>query len=683
MSNRLIKETSPYLLQHANNPVDWYAWRPEAFTRAQSEDKLILVSIGYSTCHWCHVMEHESFEDEDVANIMNELFVCIKVDREERPDVDMIYMEAVQMISGSGGWPLNCFLLPDGTPIYGGTYFPPEERYGRPSWRQLLLNISKSYQTQRSVVIEQAQKLKEVIQNNEKRFISPLVVTETQPTIFDIEKLFDSLQKDFDSRNGGMGAAPKFPQTASIDLLFTIHYYSKKQEALNHACLSLDKMISGGIYDQLRGGFSRYATDAAWLVPHFEKMLYDNALILRSLADGYRLTSSNKYKNAIEETVGFIDAEMTHPEGGLFTALDADSEGVEGKFYVWTKKEIDKLLGSDNDLFCKLYDVTEHGNWEEVNILNLPVEIEAYCHQHSLQPGDIYKSLTTSKQKLLEERNKRIHPGLDDKILMGWNALMITALSECGQALNNLTLIDKAIYHYNKACEYFKSSEAYWYRTYKNGQRSYQAMLDDYSYWIEASISLHQATQDVEYISKAEEIMEFVIKHFYDKNDGYFYYTSEQQKDIIIRKKELFDNATPSANAVLCRMLHYLGILKDNKKYLNMAEIMIKGIEKSIMLYPTSFGYWAKNMIIMNKGIEEIVITGPEKTSIATEILKIYCPYRISLIGNPNVKEWPLLTGKDETEQTLLYFCKEYKCQEPVHNLYELIEIMNDRSNNA
>ena len=683
MSNRLINETSPYLLQHANNPVDWYAWRPEAFEKAQAEDKLILVSIGYSTCHWCHVMEHQSFEDEEVANIMNELFVCIKVDREERPDVDMIYMEAVQMISGSGGWPLNCFLLPDGTPIYGGTYFPPVESYGRPSWRQLLLNISKSYQTQRSVVIEQAQKLKEAIQNNEKRFIAPINIVEPKSNSFDIQKLYDTLHRDFDTRNGGMGGAPKFPQTASIDLLYTIYYYSKKKEALNHACLSLDKMISGGIFDQLGGGFSRYATDAAWLVPHFEKMLYDNALILRSLADGYRLTGSNKYKTAIEETVAFLDAEMTHPDGGFFTALDADSEGVEGKFYVWSKEEIGTILGSDSSLFCQLYDVTEHGNWEEVNILHLPVEIEAYCHQNALDVEEVKLNLTANKQKLLAIRNKRVHPGLDDKILMGWNALMITALSECAQALHNVSLIDKAILQYNKASTYFKSNEAFWYRTYKNGQRSYQAMLDDYAYWIEASISLHQATQEPDYINKAEEMLELVIKQFYDEADGYFYYTSDQQSDIIIRKKELFDNATPSANAVLCRMLHYLGILKDNRLYLTMAERMIGGIEKSIMLYPTSFGYWAKNMIILNKGIEEIVITGTDKSSVLSEILKLYSPYRINLTLNPNVKEWPMLAGKDETEQTLIYFCKEYKCQEPVHNLKELTEIMNDQSNNA
>jgi len=682
LSNRLITETSPYLLQHAYNPVDWYAWRSEAFLKAQAEDKLILVSIGYSTCHWCHVMEHESFEDEEVASIMNELFVCIKVDREERPDVDMIYMDAVQMISGSGGWPLNCFLLPDGTPIYGGTYFPPEERYGRPSWRQLLLNIAKSYQNQRSDVIEQAQRLKAAIQNNEKRFISNLPIDETNSVLLDISKLYNSLHQNFDTRNGGFGGAPKFPQTPSIDLLYTIYYYTNDQQALGHASLSLNKMISGGIYDQLRGGFARYATDAAWLVPHFEKMLYDNALILRSLADGYRLTCSNKFKKAILETLGFIDAEMTHFQGGFYTALDADSEGIEGKFYVWYKEEIDILLGPDSKLFCEVYNITEKGNWEEVNILYLPLEIEEYCRIYSLEPEQIYNKIESCKQILLAERNKRIHPGLDDKILMGWNALMITGLSEAGQALGDAQFNNRAVINYNKGIEYFKTKD-YWYRSYKDGKQSYQAMLDDYAYWIEACVSLHQATQDILYISDAEDMLEYVHKHFYDETDGYFYYTSEDQTDIIIRKKELFDNATPSANAVLCRMFYFMGVLKDNKRYLNISERMIQGMEKSIILYPTSFGYWAKNLVIMNKGIEEIVITGKDKLTVTKEVLKLYSPFRIVISGDSKVKEWPMLIGKDETDETLIYFCKEYKCQEPVHNLNELIELMNERINNA
>ena len=682
MSNRLINETSPYLLQHANNPVDWFAWRPDAFEKAKAEDKPILVSIGYSTCHWCHVMEHESFEDEEIAGIMNELFVCIKVDREERPDIDMIYMEAVQMISGSGGWPLNCFLLPDGSPIYGGTYFPPEERYGKPSWRQVLLNIAKSYQTQKNVVVEQAKRLKEAIQNNEKRFINQDIVPVEEKPQLDFARLFNSVQQDFDTINGGMGGAPKFPQTATIDLLNALYYYYGIEDALQQATLSLGKMISGGIYDQLRGGFSRYATDRAWLIPHFEKMLYDNALILRSLADTYRLNKSKKYERAILETLAFLDAEMTHSEGGFYSALDADSEGVEGKFYVWSKEEIDRILGEDSTLFCQIYNVTEHGNWEEVNILNLPVEIETYCKENSYDPDTIYQKLETSKQKLLVQRNKRIHPGLDDKILMGWNALMITSLSELGQALNNTEIIGKAVIQFEKVRSYFKAND-HWYHSYKNAQRSYMAMLDDYAYWIEACLSLHQVTQDSSYIIEAEEIFIYVISNFYDKNDGLFYYTSAEQNDIIIRKKELFDNATPSGNAVMCRMLFFIGILKDNREYITMAERMIRNLEKSILLYPTSFAYWVKNLIIMNKSLEEIVITGPQKKDLYKEILKQYSPARLVMIADSKVKDWPMLYGKDETDETLIYFCKEYNCQEPVHNLNELIELMRVKLNDV
>ena len=676
MANRLIKETSPYLLQHANNPVDWYAWRPEAFEKAKREDKPMLVSIGYSTCHWCHVMEHESFEDEETAALMNELFVCIKVDREERPDVDMIYMEVVQMISGQGGWPLNCFLLPDGSPFYGGTYFPPEEKYGRPSWKQVLQSISSSYRSQNDMVKEQAARITESIKKNEKRFISEVSTEVMEKKVFDPQTIFNSIKDNFDMVNGGFGAAPKFPQTALLDLLLAIYYYTKNEDASNQVTLTLDKMLQGGIYDQIGGGFSRYATDNAWLVPHFEKMLYDNALLVKTLSDAYRITKDEKYKRCITETLTFIENELTHPDGGFFTALDADSEGVEGKFYVWSKKEIDSILGVDSKLFCELYDVTEEGNWEETNILNLPVSIEQFCNDRNFEEVDLLIKMHENKTKLLVERNKRIRPGLDDKILMSWNGLMISALSEAGQALADFKYIDRAVLHYNAGFRNFKSADGGWFHTYKNGIRSYEAMLDDYASWIEACISLHQGTQQITYLEQAVKFAELVIDNFYDPEEGLFYYTSANQDDVIIRKKEYFDNATPSGNAQMCRALNWLGTIYDKAVYKDIASRMLDAIQRAILLYPTSFGYWVTNGLVFSEGIEEIIITGPDKTDHYNELKTMFSPSRIVMTYSPEVKDWPLIIGKDETDQTLIYFCKEYNCLEPVHNIMELKDLL-------
>ena len=376
--NHLINETSPYLLQHAHNPVEWYAWKPEAFERAKAENKPILVSIGYSTCHWCHVMERESFENQDVADIMNQLFVCIKVDREERPDVDQIYMEACQIISGSGGWPLNCFLLPDGRPFFAGTYYPPQSAYGRPSWIQVLHNLSNAFQQKRDVVEQQANQLTDIIRNSDKNYVKNTEGGDFEkleggaPSVFNtsyLENVFYALRERFDRVEGGFGGAPKFPSTMSIQFLMDYHFYTKNEEALAHAELSLIKMIQGGIYDQIGGGFARYATDREWLIPHFEKMLYDNALLITTLSDAYKLTKKDIYSETIEETLTFILRDMTAPDGGFYSAYDADSEGVEGKFYVWKKAEIETILGADAPLFCAFYDVSEEGNWEESSIL--------------------------------------------------------------------------------------------------------------------------------------------------------------------------------------------------------------------------------------------------------------------------------------------------------------------------
>lgn len=680
-TNELIHETSPYLLQHAHNPVNWHAWKPETLAKAVKEDKPILVSIGYSTCHWCHVMERESFEDPSIASLMNELFINIKVDREERPDIDMIYMEAVQILSGSGGWPLNCFLLPDGRPFYGGTYFPSDERYGRATWRQVLVNIARAYQQQRETVIEQATKLTLSIKGNEKRFISEINSNVLSPEKeSDISKLFYKIEEQFDKIDGGFGGAPKFPQTKTIDFLMSIFYAFGNKPALSHALLSIKKMVSGGIYDQIGGGFARYSTDSAWLVPHFEKMLYDNALLIKSMADLFRLTKDQEVGRAIHETMNFIQSEMMHPEGGFYSAIDADSEGIEGKFYVWQKTEIEKLLGDDAPLFCEIYNVTEAGNWEYSNILNLSESLENYCKIRDLDIPNTLETIKKCKKILLNFRNQRIRPGLDDKILLAWNALMISAYSEAGMALQHKPYIEIAIEQQQKVKSFFQNSDGSLMHSFKNGNASICGMLDDYAFYIESLLILFQATQAEKYLIEAKNYIDYTIEGFYDKNDGLFYYTSDQQTDIILRKKELFDNATPSGNAVMCRCLLISGTIFDENKYTEMAIRMLKAVDKSVSLYPSSFGYWAKNKLLLQMGLEEIVVDGKDQDTLVEEINTIYSTGRIIMKTNLESTNWPMLLNKEKSEQSLIYLCKDFNCYKPVSSIKELCELLKNQS---
>ena len=431
ISNRLIRETSPYLLQHAHNPVDWYPWGNEAFDAAIAADKPILVSIGYATCHWCHVMERESFEDENIAAFMNEHFINIKIDREERPDVDAVYMEAVQAIAGNGGWPLNCFLTPERKPFYGGTYFPPRPMYGRASWGQVLQQLSNAWLTKKETILDQAERLVAVIARNERLFVNADVFDIQLEEVFVPEKaaaIYDTMSRSFDRNHGGFGQAPKFPGTMSLQFLLEYARLSDRPEAAEFAFFSLDKMIMGGIYDQVGGGFARYATDQEWLAPHFEKMLYDNALLLGAVSDAYSLTRNEKYRKIIVQTMDFIEKDWLSPEGGFFAAYDADSEGVEGKYYVWDKAEIDKLLGADAEMFAAYFDVTERGNWEHSNILHVNRKAADVAEEYGLSEAAFLEKMDACKAVLLKYRKqRRIPPLLDDKLLLSWNAMMVQA----------------------------------------------------------------------------------------------------------------------------------------------------------------------------------------------------------------------------------------------------------------
>ncbi|HRH59847.1 MAG TPA: thioredoxin domain-containing protein, partial [Chitinophagaceae bacterium] len=507
-TNHLIHETSIYLLQHAHNPVNWYPWSEEAFTKAMTEDKPVLVSIGYAACHWCHVMERESFEDAATAAIMNENFINIKIDREERPDLDHIYMDAVQAMTGSGGWPLNIFLTPDKKPFYGGTYFPPVRAFNRASWKETLDAVYEAYKKRKHEITAQADNLTAYIK--ESNSFGMRSMDETQAAEFFAKEILqqaaDNILKSADKVWGGFGKAPKFPQTFTIMFLLRHYYFTKHGDSLQQALLSLDKMIQGGMYDQLGGGFARYSTDDKWLAPHFEKMLYDNALLLSALAEAYQLTADEKYKEAILHTITFIEREMITPDGGFYSALDADSEGVEGKFYVWQKEEIDEVLGRDSKLFCSIYDVSTHGNWEHTNILWLKESLEWHAQQMNINAEELKQKLDACKEKLLQQRAQRIRPVTDDKIITGWNSLMITALCKCYAASGNtsyLQLAENNIHFLEKNC---RNEKGKWLHTFKNGVAKYNAFLDDYSYLIQAYLYLQQATGDAAYLSSATEL---------------------------------------------------------------------------------------------------------------------------------------------------------------------------------
>lgn len=680
--NHLSKETSPYLLQHAHNPVHWYAWKPEAFAKAKAEDKPILVSIGYSTCHWCHVMERESFENEDVAAMMNEYFVNIKVDREERPDVDQIYMEACQIISGSGGWPLNCFLTPDGRPFYAGTYFPPRPAYQRPSWPQVLQNIHHAFQNKREDIEQQADKLTDIIQRADNALVGNTIEGLTPQQIFTpvtLQNIFYALEKRFDKVEGGFGSAPKFPGTMVLQYLLNHHYFTKNKAALEQVNLSLRKMIFGGIYDQIGGGFARYSTDRYWLAPHFEKMLYDNALLVSVLSNAYKLTKNPQYKETIEETFVWVEREMTSPEGGFYSALDADSEGEEGKFYVWQKEEIDAVLGEAAAPFNAFYDVSEEGNWEHKNILRRFYTYEQFANQYGMEVGNLKANLKQSREKLLKKRATRIRPGLDDKILLDWNALMCSAYAQAYQALQKDNYKTTAIKNMEFLLEKFQQKDRLaLYHTYKEGQTQYDAFLNDYAFLIAALIDVYSITFQEKWLGIAEKFTEFVLGNFWDAENNLFFFTSEQQQDLIARRKDLYDSALPSGNSTMVHNLQKLGILLGKEQYRTIAKDMLLALQGSMERYPSSFARWASALSNEVYPIQEIAIIGTEAASIAKKIQQNYfIPNQVMMASTDSNNNFPLLADKTVEKDTFIFVCQNYACQLPVKTIEEFKLMIN------
>ena len=678
-TNKLIGETSPYLLQHAHNPVNWYPWGDEALKDAREKNKPILVSIGYSACHWCHVMEKESFEDNATANIMNENFINIKIDREERPDLDHIYMDAVQAMTGGGGWPLNVFLTPEGKPFYGGTYFPPARAFNRPSWKEVLNSVAQAFQEKRNEIDAQAENLTEyLIQSNS---FGEQMISEAEK-IFSKEKIdeaFENIMKSADKEWGGFGRAPKFPQTFTIQFLLRYHHITKNEEALNQALLSLDKMIEGGIYDQLGGGFARYSTDAEWLTPHFEKMLYDNALLVSVLSEAYQLTKNERYKEVIDETIGFIQRELFYPAGGFYSALDADSEGEEGKFYVWRYEEVKRLLNEKADIFCEYYDITPNGNWEEKNILRIKESAERFAARKNIDIVFLKELLQEGRQILLDERNKRIHPSLDDKIILGWNALMNTACSKAFAATGNEHYRQLAVNNMQFLLDNFKVNDKQeFYHTWKNNITKHPAFLDDYAFLIQSLIHLQEITANSDWLIHAKKITEFVIENFGEEND-YFFYTKKDQPDVIVRKKEVYDGAIPSGNSVMAYDLYHLSILFDVKEWKKRSINITASLGQAAIRYPTSFGIWVTLLQEIAKGTFEVIMTGKDYTDAHNELLKIYIPHRVLMISAIEDPQFPLLAYKPVTNRVSIWLCKNNSCLPPVNTVEDLMFLINRR----
>ena len=673
MPNRLSRETSPYLLQHANNPVEWFPWGKEALDKAKKDNKLILVSIGYSACHWCHVMEHESFEDGQVAEIMNRHFICIKIDREERPDIDQIYMNAVQLMTERGGWPLNCFCLPDQRPVYGGTYFPKKD------WVNLLLNLSEFWREKPEEAIQYAEKLTEGIRQSEQ-----LVLNKDESAFSEgqLTEMFDVWKRSFDMSEGGYNRAPKFPLPNNWLFMLRYAHLMNDQAARVIAKLTLEKMAMGGIYDQIGGGFARYSVDDRWHVPHFEKMLYDNSQLVSLYAEAYQFDPEELYRKVVYETLEFVNRELTSPEGGFYSALDADSEGVEGKFYTYTRDELREILGDDEALFSIYYHCTEDGNWEEeqTNIFLRKSDDASLATKLGLSVEELSDKISSASQRVFEHRSQRVRPGLDNKILASWNGMMLKAYADAYRVFNQAEFLSAAERNANFMLDNMVQDDQL-LRVYKSdrkaGAEGYEsAFLDDYAFVIDGLISLYEATFDEKWILKARAFADHAITHFFDQDSGMMFYTSTKGEQLIARKQEIFDNVMPSSNSTMANNLFKLGHFFDDRDYLDKASQMLKNVQPFMKAYGSGYSNWA--ILLLNEvfGIYEIAITGDESEEKRVELEKHYIPNKILLGGKDG--SLPLLQDK-WGERTRIFVCQNRTCQMPVEQVDDALKQINNR----
>ncbi|WP_299432354.1 thioredoxin domain-containing protein [uncultured Aquimarina sp.] len=664
-TNDLIHETSPYLLQHAHNPVNWKAWGKKALTQAKNENKLIIVSIGYAACHWCHVMEHESFEDPQVAELMNSNYINIKVDREERPDVDQVYMNAVQLMTGSGGWPLNMITLPDGRPVWGGTYFP------KGKWAEALKQISDLYNSQPERLIEYAEKLEQGMKT------ADFIEINTDEISFDnafIETSIKEWSTSFDHQKGGTKRVPKFMMPNNYQFLFRYGYQTKNEELIKYVTNTLTKISYGGVYDHVGGGFARYSTDDKWHVPHFEKMLYDNAQLVSLYSDAYLLTRDDWYKKVVYETLEFISRELTNPEGAFFSSLDADSntpkgELEEGAFYVWTKKELTSLLGNDYELFTKYYNINSYGFWEKGNyVLIRKEDNKTFSEEHNLSVDTLKMKIKTWKSILISARGKRSRPRLDDKTLTSWNALMLKGYLDAYRVFGDQKFLDIALRNANFIKEKQLQLDNSLLHNYKEGKSTINGYLEDYATVIEAFISVYQNTFDQQWLDISARLTEYAFDHFYDKEKKLFYFTSDLDPKLITRTLEYTDNVIPSSNSIMAKNLFLLYHYTDNKMYLNTSQEMLHTIKPQLERYAAGYSNWLDLMLNYSDKFYEIVIVGDQLELKNKELNTTYIPNKL-VAGSTSSLETPLLKGRFSKNKTLIYVCVNNACKIPVEDV--------------
>ncbi|MDP2363673.1 MAG: thioredoxin domain-containing protein [Ignavibacteria bacterium] len=688
-SNRLITQKSPYLLQHAYNPVNWFPWSDEAFEKARVEDKPIFLSIGYSTCHWCHVMEKESFEDVEVAKLMNDAFISIKVDREERPDIDGVYMSVCQMITGSGGWPLTIVMTPDKKPFFTGTYFPKQNRFNRIGMQELVPKLKEVWLTKKDEVLKSANEIASSL--NKQNLISDS--TEIDETVLD--KAYDELSRRYDETNGGFGNAPKFP--SPHNLMFLLRYWKRKNEskALEMVEKTLTEMRYGGIYDHIGFGFARYSTDQHWLVPHFEKMLYDQAMLVMAYTETYLATKNNLYKDTAEEILEYVLRDMTHPEGGFYSAEDADSEGVEGKFYLWDADELRNVLDKDeSDFAIKVFNIADNGNWIDeskgmmpgTNILHQKKSNKDLANEFNLSEDDFIRTLESIRKKLFKYREKRIHPHKDDKILTDWNGLMISAFAKASQVFNNNKYSNTAVRAYSFIEKYLTDKEGKLIHRFREGESGLPAHIDDYAFMINASIDLYETTFQIKYLKQAVDLNEILMKEFWDEQNGGFYFTSLTSEELISRQKNVYDGAIPSGNSIallnLIRLARYTANISFEKK----ASELVKYFSGYVSRSPSAFSMLMCGLDYLFSSSTEIVIVYNTQDTLATEglnlIRSIFNPNKVVILKHDNVdKDFAELLSftkemKMKNNNTTFYVCRDYACNQPVNSIAELEKLL-------
>ena len=666
-SNALVQETSPYLLQHAHNPVDWYPWNEQTLDIAKSEGKLLLISIGYSACHWCHVMEHESFEDAEVAKIMNDNFICIKVDREERPDIDQVYMTAVQLMNQRGGWPLNCVALPNGKPFWGGTYFRKDD------WKKQILGLANTYKTEPNRVIEFADRLALGIQQVENISLN---TEEVNFTWKDLNNMVSPWAERFDNSEGGSNGAPKFPMPNAYNFLLKYGHLANNKQVLDHVELTLDKMAFGGIYDQMGGGFSRYSVDKSWKAPHFEKMLYDNGQLVSLYADAYIKFKKPLYKEVVFESLEFIERELTAENGAFYSALDADSEGEEGKFYVWNETELKLFIREDFDIFKDYYNVNSKGLWEHGNYILLRKKTKnEIAKKYKISISALERKIVTWKEILMRERDKRIRPGLDDKSLTSWNGLMLKGYVDAYMTFGEKKHLEVALKNANFIADTQMQADGKLWHSYKDGRSTINAYLEDYAIVSSAFISLYEATFDEIWLSRAEQLVNYALEYFYDKNSGMFYFTSKLDPELVARKMEINDNVIPASNSVMANVLYDLGTLLDKGEYKLKAIIMANNVKPDMEKYASGYANYASLMLKEIVPYYEVAIVGKDAHKKALEFNEEYHPNKL-VLGSIKESNMELLQEKYVQGRTIIYVCENKACQLPTTSIIEALKLV-------